>query len=213
VRWRPVDNVSFGQGGVFFEINSFDILITLNEQAAASRRDDSELIDNVGRYTKGQLSLFHVKIARDCMIANEFWGVPNSTAPWSLWKINSLLARKAISAGWKSKTLPPFRPTYELILQLALPANILNGFHIFCPKPHWRSGYAMSKTMRMYHRSPRRSIWNCALLGMFLTFTNFLVTRGTSLSRIFSYSTATRLSYGHSSIPSNEGTLEVSSTS
>jgi len=68
------------------------------------------------------------------MIANEFWGVPNSTAPWSLWKINSLLARKAISAGWKSKTLPPFCPTYELILQLTLPANILDGFRIFCPK-------------------------------------------------------------------------------
>ena len=67
------------------------------------------------------------------MVANEFWGVPNSTSPWLLWKINSLLARKAISASWKSKTLPPFRPTYELILQLALPANILDGFRIFCP--------------------------------------------------------------------------------
>ena len=67
------------------------------------------------------------------MIANEFWGVPNSTSPWSLWKINSLLGRKAISAGWKAKTLPPFRPTYELILHLTLPANILDGFRIYCP--------------------------------------------------------------------------------
>jgi len=103
-------------------------------QASASRRDDSELVDNVGRYTEGQLGLFHVKIAGDRMITNEYWGVPNSISPWSLWKINALLGRKAISAGWKAKTLPPFRPTYELILQLALPANILDGFRIFCPK-------------------------------------------------------------------------------
>jgi hypothetical protein len=67
------------------------------------------------------------------MIANKYWGVANSTSPWSLWKINSLLGRKAISAGWKAKSLPPFRPTYELILHLALPANILDGFRIFCP--------------------------------------------------------------------------------
>ena len=67
------------------------------------------------------------------MITNEFWGVANSTCPWSLWKVNSLLGRKAISAGWKAKTLPPFRPTYELILGLTLPANILDGFRIFCP--------------------------------------------------------------------------------
>jgi Family of unknown function (DUF6589) len=72
-------------------------------------------------------------MAGDRMIANEFWGVANSTSPWSLWKINSLLGRKPISAGWKAKSLPPFRPTYELILQLTLPANILDGFRIFCP--------------------------------------------------------------------------------
>ena len=82
---------------------------------------------------EGQLGLFHVKIAGDHMTMNEFWGVPNSMSPWSLWKINSLLARKTISAGWKAKTLPPFRLTYELILQLVLPANILDGFRIFCP--------------------------------------------------------------------------------
>lgn len=102
-------------------------------KASASRRDDSDIVDNVGRYTEGQLGLFHVKMAGDRMIANEFWGVANSTSPWSLWKINSLLGRKAISAGWKAKSLPPFRPTYELILQLTLPANILDGFRIFCP--------------------------------------------------------------------------------
>ena len=90
-------------------------------------------MDNIGRYTEGQLGVFHVKIAGDRMIANEYWGVPNSTSPWSLWKINSLLGRKAISAGWKAKSLPPFRPTYVLILRLTLPANILDGFCIYCP--------------------------------------------------------------------------------
>jgi|SRR5882762_531628 len=67
------------------------------------------------------------------MITNKFWGIPNSTSPWSLWKINSLLGQKSISAGWKAKTLPPFHPTYELILCLTLPANVLDGFHIHCP--------------------------------------------------------------------------------
>lgn len=100
---------------------------------SASRRDDTLLVDNVGKYTEGQLGLFHVKIAADRMVANEFWGVANSKAPWSLWKVNALLGRKAISAGWKAKSLPPFRPTWELILKLSLPANILDGFRIFCP--------------------------------------------------------------------------------
>ena len=72
-------------------------------------------------------------MAADRMVANEFWGTPNSKSPWSLWKVNSLLGRKAISAGWKSKTLPPFRPTWELILNLTLPAHILDGFQLFCP--------------------------------------------------------------------------------
>jgi hypothetical protein len=64
---------------------------------------------------------------------NEHWGVANSKAPWSLWRINTLLGRKAISAGWNAKQLPPFRPIMELVLRLALPANILDGFRMFCP--------------------------------------------------------------------------------
>ena len=67
------------------------------------------------------------------MITNKFWGVTNSMCPWSLWKVNSLLGRKAISAGWKVKTLPLFHPTYKSILGLTLAANILDGFRIFCP--------------------------------------------------------------------------------
>jgi hypothetical protein len=44
-----------------------------------------------------------------------------------------LLGRKAISAGWQAKKLPPFRPTWELMLQIALPGNILDAFRIYCP--------------------------------------------------------------------------------
>lgn len=66
------------------------------------------------------------------MIANEFWGKPNARSPWSLWKMNALLCRKPISAGWKAKSPPPFRPIYKLMLDLSLPANILNAFHIHC---------------------------------------------------------------------------------
>ena len=77
-------------------------------------------------YTKGQDGVFHMKMVGDWMTTNEHWGQPNSKAPWSLWKVNTLLGRKA-------KSLPPFPPSYELILIMALPANILDGFRIYCP--------------------------------------------------------------------------------
>jgi hypothetical protein len=109
-----------------------EILTSQNIKASASRRDDSDILDNVGRYTYGQLGLFHVKIAADRMVANEYWGTANSKSPWSLWKVNSLLGRKAITAGWKAKQLPPFRPTWELITRLTLPAHILDAFRIYC---------------------------------------------------------------------------------
>jgi hypothetical protein len=91
-------------------------------------------VDNIGQYTEGQDGLFHVKLSHTRMVTNEFWGKPNSRSPWSLWKINTLLGRKAITAGWNAKSLPPFRPAWELILKLALPANVLDGFRIYCPK-------------------------------------------------------------------------------
>lgn len=99
---------------------------------SASQRDDTILVDNVSRYTKGQLGLFHVKIAADRMVTNEFWGKANSKSPWSLWKINSILRRKAITVGWKAKSLPPFCPSWELILTMTLPAHILDGFQLMC---------------------------------------------------------------------------------
>lgn len=102
-------------------------------QVSSARRDDTDLMDNVGRYTKGQDGLFHMKMAADRMVTNEYWGKPNSKAPWSLWKANSILGRKPMVAGWKAKSLPPFRPSWELILTMALPAHILDGFRLFCP--------------------------------------------------------------------------------
>ncbi|KAJ7909892.1 hypothetical protein B0H13DRAFT_2233006 [Mycena leptocephala] len=93
---------------------------SLFDKVAASRRDDVDLLDNLGRYGKEQM-------------VNEHWGSPNSKALWSLWKVNSLLGRKSMTAGWKAKKLPPFRPSYELMIDLALPANILDGFRLFCP--------------------------------------------------------------------------------
>ena len=96
------------------------------------RRDDSDFLDNVGLYTEGQEGLLHIKFSHTQMIVNEFWGKPNAKSPWSLWKVNTLLGRKAITAGWKAKSLPPFRPVYELMLNLTLPANILDGFPIYC---------------------------------------------------------------------------------
>jgi hypothetical protein len=75
-----------------------------------------------------------MKMAGNWMVTNEYWGKPNSKSPWSLWKVNTLLGRKAMVAGWKEKSLPPFQPPWELILTMALPANILDSFHIYCPK-------------------------------------------------------------------------------
>ncbi|KAJ6599633.1 hypothetical protein B0H10DRAFT_1958945 [Mycena sp. CBHHK59/15] len=106
---------------------------SLFDKVAASRRDDVDLLDNLGRYGKEQLGIFHEKVAGTRMTINEHWGTPNSRALWSLWKMNSLLGRKAITAGWKSKTLPPFRPAYELMIDLVLPASILDSFRLFCP--------------------------------------------------------------------------------
>ncbi|KAJ6563464.1 hypothetical protein B0H10DRAFT_2239438 [Mycena sp. CBHHK59/15] len=106
---------------------------SLFDKVAASRRDDVDLLDNLGRYGKEQLGIFHEKVAGTRMTINEHWGTPNSRALWSLWRMNSLLGRKAITAGWKSKTLPPFRPAYELMIDLVLPATILDGFRLFCP--------------------------------------------------------------------------------
>jgi hypothetical protein len=78
------------------------------------------------------MGLFHAKIAGIRCVANEHWGVANSKAPWSLWKVNMLLGRKAISCGWKaSKQLPPYKLLAELV-HIALVANILDGFRLYC---------------------------------------------------------------------------------
>ncbi|KAF9475260.1 hypothetical protein BDN70DRAFT_915054 [Pholiota conissans] len=107
--------------------------LSLLDKISAIRCDDTNLMDNVRRYTEGRTGLLHVKFAHARMVANEYWGKPNSKSPWLLWKVNTLLGRKPISAGLKAKSLPPFRPFYELILNLTLPANILDAFRIYCP--------------------------------------------------------------------------------
>lgn len=78
------------------------------------------------------MGLFHAKMAAMRMVANEHWGTPNSKAPWSLWRMNTLLGRKAVSVGWKAKKLTPFRPLNELALKLVLSANILDAFRLHC---------------------------------------------------------------------------------
>ncbi|KAJ7310180.1 hypothetical protein DFH08DRAFT_718888, partial [Mycena albidolilacea] len=106
--------------------------LNLTDKAIAARREDTELLDAYGRYLKGMLGLFHVKLSGSRGTANEHWGEPNSKFPGSLWSQNSFLSRKAVSAGWKAKKLPPFRPTHELMLTLSLPTHILDGFRIYC---------------------------------------------------------------------------------
>lgn len=76
------------------------------------------------------------------MGVNEHWGTPNSKAPWSLWRMNTLLGRKPISAGWKAKKLAPFRPSWELMQRLVLPANILDAFRV-CARVDSLESWAM----------------------------------------------------------------------
>lgn len=68
------------------------------------------------------------------MVGNEFWGKPYGRAMWSLWKVNSLLSWWPMVCGWKASKLAPFQPLSELILTLALPANVLDGWRLECGK-------------------------------------------------------------------------------
>ncbi|KAJ7798024.1 hypothetical protein B0H14DRAFT_3492965 [Mycena olivaceomarginata] len=106
--------------------------LNLTDKAIATRRADTELLDSYGKYLTGMIVLFYVKLSGKRGTVNEHWGEPNSKYPGSFWTQNSFLSRKTISAGWKAKKLPPFRPTYELMLTLSLPAHILDGFRIHC---------------------------------------------------------------------------------
>ncbi|KAJ7054575.1 hypothetical protein C8F01DRAFT_995323 [Mycena amicta] len=116
--------VIFGAG----DLLSLELLL----KASGSRRESKDRPENLGTFMKGSLGLFHTKMAGFKCVGNEYWGTPNSAAPWSLWRVNTLLGRKAITAGWKAKKLPPYRPITELILDISLPANILDVFRLHC---------------------------------------------------------------------------------
>lgn len=68
------------------------------------------------------------------MVGNEYWGMPNGRAIWSLWKVNTLLSRRPMVCGWKASKLAPFQPLSELILSFVLPANVLDGWRLECGK-------------------------------------------------------------------------------
>jgi hypothetical protein len=104
--------------------------LILHIQLAGCRRDDTEFLDNIGLWTDTQPGLFHTKIAGNSMVANEHWGKVNSSAPWSLSKVNSLLGRAPITVGWNSSKQPPFRETWELMQVFALPTNIRESARI-----------------------------------------------------------------------------------
>lgn len=70
--------------------------------------------------------------------------------------MNALLGRKAISAGWKAKSPPPFRPTYELILNIVLPAHILDGFRIYCGAESLESWVATVQTRAEVHEVAKK---------------------------------------------------------
>ena len=77
---------------VFFSLKS--LILWFHLQASASRRDDSELMDSMGCFTKPQLGLFHAKVAGTWLTTNlnEHWGTPNSRSPWSMVTVEDQLA-------------------------------------------------------------------------------------------------------------------------
>lgn len=107
-------------------------------------------------YTLGMGGLWHSKQAAGRVVSNEHWGTANSAAPWTLWRINSLLGRKAVSVGWKVKKSPPLQTMLELMLKLALPANMLDGFRIFCPDASLDSWVAGIKHIDEVHAISRK---------------------------------------------------------
>ncbi|KAJ7220850.1 hypothetical protein GGX14DRAFT_676232, partial [Mycena pura] len=120
--------VGMREHGVMFDLLS----LNLTDKAIAARRQDTELLESYGQYLKGMLGLFHVKLSGSRATVNEHWGDVNSKFPGSLWTQNNVLTRKKVPAGWKTKKLPQFRPTHDLMLTLSLPAHILDGFRIYC---------------------------------------------------------------------------------
>ncbi|KIO18611.1 hypothetical protein M407DRAFT_40834, partial [Tulasnella calospora MUT 4182] len=124
-----------------------NLTISLIDMAQSARRDDTDTSESL-KWMVGQLGLFHVKMAGCRMALNQHWGTPNSKYSGSLWKENSLLGRKAISAGWKTKKLPPFPQSHELI-HLSSKARILDGVRVLSgsdslenwieSKPMWRA--------------------------------------------------------------------------
>lgn len=113
-------------GVVFAHGNN--LTIALIDMAQSARRGDMDISESL-KWAVGQLGLFHVKMAGCWMTLNQHWGSPNSKHGGTLWKENSLLGRKAISAGWKAKKLPPFPQSHELI-HLSCKARILDGVRV-----------------------------------------------------------------------------------
>ncbi|KAJ7806710.1 hypothetical protein B0H14DRAFT_2381776 [Mycena olivaceomarginata] len=107
--------------------------LNLTDKVPSMRRTrDGNGSKNVCATFSGMIGLFHVKLSATRGTVNEHWGEPNSKFPGSLWSQNSFLSRKSIPAGWKAKKLPPFRPTYKLMLTLSLPAHVLDGYRLHC---------------------------------------------------------------------------------
>ncbi|KAF9493218.1 hypothetical protein BDN71DRAFT_1432674 [Pleurotus eryngii] len=145
-----MDTDTIKKHGVFICAGD-QLSILLLDKAFTSWRDDIDLVNNLSQYTEGQYGLFHIKMAGNQMVANEFWGTLNSDSPWSLWKINSLLSRKAIMAGWKAKSPTPFQLTYDLILSLTLLVHILDAFRIICPQNFVEEWITEVKTYKEVH--------------------------------------------------------------
>ncbi|KAJ7815904.1 hypothetical protein B0H14DRAFT_3111784 [Mycena olivaceomarginata] len=107
IRTLQLNNTGLREHGVMFA--GGDLLsLSLTDKAIAARREDTNLLDRYGAYLKGMLGLFHVKLSGTRELFSDSQSHPR---------------RVEIEKN---------SPSHELMLNLSLPAHILDGFRIYC---------------------------------------------------------------------------------
>ncbi|KAJ7066253.1 hypothetical protein C8F01DRAFT_1248284 [Mycena amicta] len=106
---------------------------SLKEKLESARRNTTTPIAGL-RASVRRWGLFHGQMAGCRMVVNEHWGQRSSIWAGGLWwEHNTLLGRKAFSAGWGGQKAAEWKPAHEL-LQISLAAHIIDGFRIYCGK-------------------------------------------------------------------------------
>ncbi|KAJ7607150.1 hypothetical protein FB45DRAFT_993941 [Roridomyces roridus] len=93
----------------------------------SDKLSDAEVLESLKNFLD-RFGAFHGKMAVSRLVMNEHWGKPNSIAGGLWWENNTLLKRKPVSAGWKSKKAAPY------FNQISSAGHVLDAFRIHCGK-------------------------------------------------------------------------------